>query len=573
MKAWLALLVALPLLAVGSGATAGNSAAPRNGLIAIEGGEGITIVDPGTGVDTVLPKTDLLGEPAWSPDGTRLAVTSWADDSNSVYTMKPDGTDRRLLLERASSASWSPDGKQLVVAEATKLSTSLAIVNADGTGVRTLPGTDEASLPKWSPDGKLIAFIDRSGLVSTIKPQGGLAALPTKIAADGVAWSPDSSKLAYDAYQGKEGVGHAVLVVLDLVSGRETILPGVQGGAETPTWSPEGDQLAFLSRKPTSASTGCSSHIDRELWVMNVDGSNAHNASPSIAAYGPASWAPAIPAAATPVTGLTKSDEPKPAPTPTPTPTPAVTSKPAAPKPAAGPTPTVAPTPVSKARPAPSNEPLPGANGLIAVRGTGGLYLVDPSNGRSRSIPGTAAMWSPAWSPDMKALAVEVSGKDGSTSIYTVRPDGTHAQLVLANASAPSWSAGGERIFAVRSECAGPCTSRDDADNVLYAVNVDGTAAQRVDPDDSDAYTSRELAWPVDGTAIHFFDDTSLSGPGTFDSAAATWSPDETLLAFTGALGPSEDESADNGLWIVSADGGAPTLLLRNAVGRPSWAR
>ena len=115
MKAWLALLVALPLLAVGSGATAGNSAAPRNGLIAIEGGEGITIVDPGTGVDSVLPETDLLGEPAWSPDGTLLAVTSWADDSNSVYTMKPDGTDRRLLLEGASSASWSPDGKQLVL--------------------------------------------------------------------------------------------------------------------------------------------------------------------------------------------------------------------------------------------------------------------------------------------------------------------------------------------------------------------------------------------------------------------------------------------------------------------------
>jgi Tol biopolymer transport system component len=173
----------------------------------------------------------------------------------------------------------------------------------------------------------------------------------------------------------------------------------------------------------------------------------------------------------------------------------------------------------------------------------------------------------------MKELAVEKAEKDGSSSIYTIRLDGNHARLVLENASAPSWSASGDRIFAVRSQCAGPCASDEDADKVLYAVNADGTGAQRVDFDDADAYTSRELAWPVDGSAIHFFDETSLSGPGTFDSDAATWSPDETMLAFTGALHATEDESADNGLWVVSADGGTPKLMLSDAVGRPSWSR
>ena len=182
-------------------------------------------------------------------------------------------------------------------------------------------------------------------------------------------------------------------------------------------------------------------------------------------------------------------------------------------------------------------------------------------------------MWAPAWSPTMKELAVEKAEKGGGSSIYTIRPDGTHPQLVLENASAPSWSAAGDRILAIRSECAGPCDAEDDAANVLYAVNADGTGAQRVDFDDSDAYRSRELAWPTDGRSISFFDDESLSGPGSFDSASATWSPDETQLAFTGALGPTEDESENNGLWIVSADGGTPTLLLSNAVGRPSWAR
>jgi Tol biopolymer transport system component len=181
-------------------------------------------------------------------------------------------------------------------------------------------------------------------------------------------------------------------------------------------------------------------------------------------------------------------------------------------------------------------------------------------------------MWAPAWSPTSKELAVEKAEKGGGSSVYTIRPDSTHAQLVLANASAPSWSATGDRIFAIRNECTTPCDPEDDDANVLYSVGVDGTGAQRVDPEDADAYGSRELAWPADGNAINFFDDESLSGPGSFDSAAATWSPDETQLAFTGALGPTEDESPDNGLWVVSAEGGTPTLLLSGAVGRPSWA-
>ena len=581
MKVWLALLGTLPLLAVGSGATASNSAPPRNGLIAVAGGEGITIVDPRTGADKVIPKTDLLGEPAWSPDATLLAVTSWADDMDRVYTIKPDGTDRQLVLDNASSPSWSPDGKQLVVVRATKISTSLAIVDADGTDAHMLGGTAEASSPKWSPDGKRIAFLDRNGLVSTISPEGDLAPLSTKIEAAGFSWSPDSSKLAYDAYRGDEGTGHAVVVVLDLASGRETTLPGAQADAETPSWSPEGDQIAFLSMSSTSASSGCGSHIDRELWVMNADGSNAHNAAPRIAAYSPASWGQAISAAPTLTSIPTRVGPTSKTPaTPTPTSKPAVATKPAvAPEPAVTPkpTPTVAPKPkparVTAARPAPSSEPLQGAKGLIAVRGTGGLYLVDPSTARSRAIPGTREMWAPAWSPDMNELAAEKSEKDGGSSVYTIRPDGTRAQLVLDHASAPSWSASGDRIFAIRSECGGPCKAEDDAANVLYSVNVDGTGAQRVSLDDSDAYTSRELAWPVDGSSIHFFDDESLSGPGSFDSAAATWSPDETQLAFTGALGPTEDESENTGLWSVSAEGGSPTLLLSGAVGRPTWAR
>jgi hypothetical protein len=73
MRVWLALLATLPLLAVGSGATAGTSDPPRNGLIAAGGADGIYLVDPQGAKATKVPGTVDMGAPAWSPDGSLLA--------------------------------------------------------------------------------------------------------------------------------------------------------------------------------------------------------------------------------------------------------------------------------------------------------------------------------------------------------------------------------------------------------------------------------------------------------------------------------------------------------------------
>ena len=106
--------------------------------------------------------------------------------------------------------------------------------------------------------------------------------------------------------------------------------------------------------------------------------------------------------------------------------------------------------------------------------------------------------------------------------------------------------------------------SEDDAAQVLYSARLDGTDLQRVDFENDDAYLARVLAWPTDGLASHFFDEESLIGPGNFDSGAATWSPDGTVLAFT-------DVKTGTGLWVVSANGGKPELVLAGASGRPFW--
>jgi Tol biopolymer transport system component len=575
VRVWLALLATLPLLAVGSGATASTSAPPRNGLIAAQGADAIYIVDPRTDTASAVPKSAKLTDPAWSPDGTALAVTAWGAESADVYTMKPDGSGRTLVVRNASSPSWSPDGKRLVVVRdscgsSTPCSgdeqgeTSLTIVNVDGTDATELnPGrTDRstyASNPEWSPDGKLIAFIDGAGSIALTTPEGERVPLTgAPIESQSMSWSPDSSKLAYDRFDAKSG--DAVAVVLDRATGKETIFRGAQRGAEAPVWSPEGDQLVFESMDAGGPNTtpSCGEHFTSHLWLAAPDGSKARQLGKGYLTYGPASWARAVdPAPVLPP--VTATPEKTTAPVPNTTDVPS-TASPRTPAPLSGNA--TAKEPKASASPA----------GAISVRGVDGIYLVDPKTSKASKVTGTAEMSAPAWSPDARLLAVEKVEKGGSTSIYTIQPNGSHPQLVLSNASTPSWSADGNRVFALRNECKTGCSPEDDEANVLYAVNLDGSNIQRVDFEDADVYESRALAWPTDGSAIHFFDEDSLDGPGSFDSSAATWSPDGAELVFAGSPEPSEGSGErKTGLWIVSADGGKPRLLLSGASGRPSW--
>ena len=160
-------------------------------------------------------------------------------------------------------------------------------------------------------------------------------------------------------------------------------------------------------------------------------------------------------------------------------------------------------------------------------------------------------MTQPAWSPDGSVLAVEQADAIG-TSVYTIRPDGSHPQLVLRNASSPSWSADGKRLFVVRN---------GDDSAALVTVRLDGGDAREVDLENEDAYTDpAEPSFPSDGTWIGFYSD---DGPSpAFDSSAAAWSPDAKHLAFV----------SNPDLWVVAADGGRPHRLATGIYGRPSWA-
>jgi len=106
--------------------------------------------------------------PSWSRvqgEGERIAFGEGDSYHSNLWTMRPDGSDRRRVTEGREwwddEPSWSPDGTRLVFQRAGPGTESydLWIVDANGANARSHVKLPAAQVvPDWSPDGTLIAF-------------------------------------------------------------------------------------------------------------------------------------------------------------------------------------------------------------------------------------------------------------------------------------------------------------------------------------------------------------------------------------------------------------------------------
>lgn len=137
--------------------------------------------------------------------------------------------------------------------------------------------------PAWSPDAKTIAFIRRTRGMSartifTVPANGGAArrvfAPSTRIIPEWIAWSPDSTRLAFRTLEGSNYVvpaagGTPVLIRPPVPSGPSFYSDG------RPAWSPDGTRLAFARSRYAGRFEDPRLAWCCQLWVAAADGSGA----------------------------------------------------------------------------------------------------------------------------------------------------------------------------------------------------------------------------------------------------------------------------------------------------------
>jgi hypothetical protein len=296
--AWVALALALLVMGlIGVGLVASQLRPPAplsNGLIAIEQGDDIVLLDAATGE---LRTLDLgLSEksaPSWSRDGSQLAFWSpslVADGARSrydIYTVRLEGglvagnplamfaAVEQPPIPASGIIGWSRDDSHLIFdlswSGVPQVVISSTVLSA---GIEPLSQPDEAAdQPVVSPDGRFVAYRSRdlgggdNWSVSVRDLDGAVNWAVFRentqdVVQPGIFWSPDGGTLAFRVKE--QGYRRIRLYVASRDgSGLRRLL--TDRNPVWAAWSPNGSRLLFLDWQADSRTS--------DLWVAGTEGS------------------------------------------------------------------------------------------------------------------------------------------------------------------------------------------------------------------------------------------------------------------------------------------------------------
>jgi len=204
-----------------------------------------------------------------------------------IYIMDMDGENNARVTDLKSitlSPAWSPDGTTLAFTSYTRGSPDLYTINTNGKGIKQLVGGKGAKItPSWAPDGSRIAFsssMTGDSDIYIISPTSSKATQITKAHGIDIAptWSPDGGVIIFSS----DRVGGLHIYRMSASGGESTRLTFVGYQNDMPNWSPMGDKVAFAGRDMGTF----------DIFLMNPDGSNIQRLTVGTGSNEHPSWSP-----------------------------------------------------------------------------------------------------------------------------------------------------------------------------------------------------------------------------------------------------------------------------------------
>jgi len=250
----------------------------------------------------------------WSPTADRLV---YLDHHGSLIAENADGSGRTVLAEAddylrvyMSEPKWSPDGQWVAFVRDDRADVivrsddiALWVVRPDGSEAREIYSLGRQARNSmftvgWSADSSRVLFVvaagfpqAQSGVPLQAVPIAGGPALDVGV---NVLVTPTSGgsrnlnddyfdtagngKLAVVSGSGREAWTNKYIAVVDPAGGRFVQLTSSGTVALSPSWSPDGSQIAYVSQ-PDMGAVVDDGHSDtgmtrRRIWLMAADGSN-----------------------------------------------------------------------------------------------------------------------------------------------------------------------------------------------------------------------------------------------------------------------------------------------------------
>ncbi len=254
---------------------------------------------------------------------------------------------------------------------------SMWTVDPDGLDPRSI--ATSGYFPAWSTDHRLIAYTDADspgGALWVLNASGGRFGLTTGVAQDAQpTWSPDGTKIAFARVDNTSTDAYSSIWVVHSDGSMLHPIATSRCFNRDPSWSPDGTKIAFWSSRDHCGDDGEPDTGEYELYVLNLLNNETTRLLTSTSSGTPA-WSP-------------------------------------------------------------DSKTIAFSSDGYGGAGTEVVLIGGDGNNARRITNASGDDSYPAWSPDGGRLAFR--SDRGGGGIFTMKPDGSDVQLVVAGGYQPSW--------------------------------------------------------------------------------------------------------------------------------------